>query len=208
MRALLLFLLLTAPLSTMATPALLPDSAAPASVVPTAKHWFHPRHLLLQTGGGIGMVAVGAGYSYWHQRLSTDVLVGYVPKRHAGTELTIVTLKASYSPVRLPLAAAWQLTPLTVGAYGSYTHGLQNPGEPNQYPDDYYWFSRTLRYGPLLGSSLAYTAWPTSPDHSRSLAFYYEVGTNDLYLHSYLTNRHSLRPTQLLTLAIGLKMNL
>src|SRR5690349_14324502 len=51
--------------------------------------WYRPRHGVVQTGGGIGMVAVGAGYGFWKDRSELDILVGYVPEKHAGSALTI-----------------------------------------------------------------------------------------------------------------------
>ena len=55
--------------------------------------WYRPRHLIAQTAGGMGMVSVGAGYNFWRDRAEADVLVGYVPKKYAGSTLSIATAK-------------------------------------------------------------------------------------------------------------------
>ncbi|RFP64889.1 hypothetical protein D0N36_11985 [Hymenobacter lapidiphilus] len=166
-----------------------------------------PRHVVLQTGGGVGMLSVGGGLSFAHRRLDLDALVGYVPARHAGTALTIASVKVKYAPWELPLGSSrLAFTPLAVGVYGSYTFGLRNTGEEGQYPDDYYWWSRTTRVGPVLGSSLSY-ALPDAPSgRARRLTGYYELATNDLYAISYYLNRRALSLPDITTLALGLKL--
>jgi hypothetical protein len=195
-------LLLAAWNAQAATP---PDSTA--AIRPVARKWFRPKHLVLQTGGGLGMVAAGTGYAFSHNRLETDVLIGYVPKRYAGSALTLASLKFMYSPFRLRVAEQVQALPITLGAYFSYTHGTINDEVRGQYSKDYYWFSTDTRYGPLLGGRLTYLAAPVATTgQSRKISFYYELGSNDLYLASYLTNRDGgLGLGQLLTLALGVK---
>lgn len=167
-----------------------------------------PRHVVLQTGGGVGMLSVGGGLSFAHRHLDLDALVGYVPARHAGTALTIASLKLKYAPWELPLGGSrLAFTPLAVGVYGSYTFGLRNPGEEGQYPDDYYWWSRTIRVGPVLGSSLSYTLPDTPSGRARRLTAYYELATNDLYAISYFLNRQALSLPDVATLALGLKLD-
>ena len=72
---------------------------------------------------------------------------------------------------------------------------------------DYYWFSTDTRYGPLLGSRVTFLAWPiAATGQPRKISAYYELGSNDRYLASYLNNRNGgLGFGQLLTLALGLK---
>ncbi len=205
----LLPVLLALPLLAKAAPITDTDSlAGPNRRVgqPTApRPWYRPHHLTVQTGGGIGMASVGTGLSFAHDRLDLDVLAGYVPRQHAGTTLTVVAAKAKYSPWKLPLASQLALTPLSVGIYTSYTMGLRNPGKPDQYPDDFYWFSNTVRVGPVLGSGLSYALPNTAAGYPRSLTAYYELATNDLYLISYAQNRRALSLPDIATLALGLK---
>ncbi|MEL5996485.1 hypothetical protein, partial [Hymenobacter segetis] len=146
MKKLLLPVLLLAGLRAAAsTP---PDTAgtAPAKPAPHAARragypWYRPTHLALQTGGGLGMVAAGAGYEFSKTHLETDILIGYVPKYYAGSTLSLASLKFMYSPFHLPVGEKFQVVPLTVGAYFSYTHGTINDELKGQYASDYYWFS-------------------------------------------------------------------
>ena len=193
--------LLLAPAAFATEPDATPAPKAAAPVHP----WYRPRHLILQTGGGIGMVAAGAGYAYFNNKVETDILLGYVPKRYAGSTLSLASAKLLYSPFTVRLAEQWQLKPLTVGGYFSYTHGTLNDEERGQYTQDYYWFSTDTRYGPLAGSRLTYLRPAPRGTAPKAVSLFYELGTNDLYLHSYLTNPQGLTPGQILTLAIGVK---
>lgn len=209
--------LVAAPLAASATAVSLPDSvAAPAASAPAPLGtvaqpprlpWYRPSHVVLQTGGGLGMVAGGAGFSL-KDRLDLDILVGYVPEKYAGSALSLVSAKLLYSPWSLPLRERLTLKPLTVGGYFSYTHGTINDEEPNQYNPGYYWFSTDTRVGPLLGSRLSYALPATATGRSRNLSAYYELSTNDLYIVSYVQNRRGLSPADILVLSLGLKLDI
>lgn len=197
-------LLLAAAPSAQAAPAPADTAVAPRA---TDRPWYRPKHAVLQTGGGLGMVAGGAGYVFAKDRLEADVLLGYVPKRYAGSTLSLASLKVMYSPFRLRIADKVQALPFTIGGYFSYTHGTLNDEIRGQYSQDYYWFSTDTRYGALVGGRLTYLAAPVAATgQPRKLSFYYELGSNDLYIASYLTNRDGgLSIGQLLTLALGVK---
>ncbi|RSK37567.1 hypothetical protein [Hymenobacter metallilatus] len=216
---LILAALVAAPLAASATalslPGTPPDSVAvpgpPAATRPVSASnplpWYRPSHVVLQTGGGLGMIAGGAGFSL-KDRLDLDILIGYVPEKYAGSALSLVSAKLLYSPWTLPLRDKLTLKPLSVGGYFSYTHGTINDEEPDQYQPGYYWFSTDTRVGPLLGSRLSYALPATASGRSRSLSAYYEFGTNDLYIVSYVQNRRGLSPADILTLSLGLKLDI
>ncbi|MDO7846846.1 hypothetical protein Q5H92_10800 [Hymenobacter sp. M29] len=214
MKKLLLPTLLLAALGAKAAPAPADTTATTSPVkadTPPAgaseRKWFRPKHLVLQTGGGLGMVAAGAGYEFAKNHLETDILIGYVPKYYAGSTLSLASLKFMYSPFHLPVGEKLQVVPLTVGAYFSYTHGTINDELKGQYSADYYWFSTDTRYGPLLGSRLTFLAPPVAATgQPRKISVYYELGSNDLYLASWFNNQKGgLAFSQLLTLALGVK---
>lgn len=184
--------------------------APPDSLTTTALHaerpWYRPKHLVLQTAGGIGMISGGAGYEFLKNRLEIDALIGYVPKKYAGSALSTFTGKALYSPWRVALGQKWQLLPVSVGAYFSHTHNTINDGVKGQYSADYYWFSHDNFYGPLLGSRITFLAPPIrATGQPRKISFYYELSTNDLYILSYTTNTSGLNFGQTLVLGLGLK---
>ncbi|UYZ62361.1 hypothetical protein [Hymenobacter weizhouensis] len=202
-------LLLAAPLAATSAPTLSEPDSLLAATKPEPRPWFRPRHLVLQTGGGLGMVAAGTGYEFWQKRTEVDVLLGFVPARYAGTSLVVVSAKLLYSPPAwtLPLGPKWQVRPLTAGAYISHTRGNPNDGKPGQYPEGYYWFSTNTRVGPLLGSRLTRVLPTRSTEHPRHLSFYYELSTNDLYLLSYFLNHRALDLDDIAVLSLGVKMD-
>ncbi|WP_426489723.1 hypothetical protein [Hymenobacter sp. 102] len=198
---------LTASASSFAVAAPAPDTTGAAPAAGSARRWYQPAHVVLQTGGGLGMVAGGVGFSL-KDRLDLDILVGYVPEKYAGSALSLASAKLLFSPWTLPLSPKLSVKPLSVGGYFSYTHGTLNDEEPNQYQPGYYWFSTDTRIGPLLGSRLSYALPPTASGRHRNLSAYYEFSTNDLYLVSYVQNTKSLSPADILTLSLGLKLDI
>ena len=121
MKTLLLSTLLLAGLRAAAgtppdTTAAVADKPAPRAARRAERPWYRPTHLALQTGGGLGMVAAGAGYEFSKTHLETDILIGYVPKHYAGSTLSLASLKFMYSPFHLPVGEKFQVVPLTVGA--------------------------------------------------------------------------------------------
>ena len=132
-----LLLLIAVLLGAPGAHAALPVDTTAARPPAGSRPWYRPDHLALQTGGGLGMVAAGAGYAFAKNRLETDILLGYVPKRFAGSTLTLASVKFMYSPFRLRVAEQLQVLPLTVGAYFSYTHGTLNDELKGQYSADY-----------------------------------------------------------------------
>ena len=208
MKNLILFLLL-ATLGSLATQAAPPPTSGLGLHADNPHRWYRPTHLQLQTGGGLGMVAAGAGYDLNKKKnLELDILLGYVSKYYGGSTLTLASAKAMYSPWRVPLSDKLELLPLTAGLYFSYTHGTINDELPGQYSRDYYWFSTDTRYGPLLGSRLSFLGPPiAATGQARRISAYYELGTNDLYIASYIGNTSALSIGDILTLALGVKVD-
>lgn len=182
------------------------DSAA----TPSARRWYLPRHAVLQTAGGIGMVSGGVGYSVFRQRLDVDVLAGYVPRRYAGTEaLGIFTLKTTYTPYTIALKnPRWRVQPFSFGGLVNYTPSRTlNRSRDEKYYDGYYWWSATVRFGAFVGSRLTRQLKPRANGQPRALSLYYELGTNDLYVVSKATNLPGLKVTDILTLGVGGKFS-
>lgn len=194
------------PLLCAALPAWAQQPSTPTTSAADPPPWYRPRHVVLQTGSGLGMVSGGAGYTFLNDKLETDVQVGFVPKKYAGSTLTIPSLKILYTPYNVPLNQHLELRPLTVGVYVSYTHGIIND-DRGQYTEGYYWFSADTRVGPLLGGRLTYRRSPGPRGLPRRISAFYELGSNDLYLASYFSNGNfrSLSPLDVMTLGIGLK---
>ncbi|HEX8349124.1 MAG TPA: hypothetical protein VF598_04115, partial [Hymenobacter sp.] len=162
---------------------------------------------VLQVAGGIGMIAAGAGYTLGtHRRLDADVLAGYVPGKYTGGQaFGIFTAKGTYSPFSLPMGTHWQVRPLSTGMLVNYTpSAMLNRSRDDKYPyKNYYWWSSTVRLGAFLGGRVDREF--NLGGRSRVASAYYELGTNDLYLVSFLTNTKGLSVGQILTLGLGVK---
>ncbi|KAA9333330.1 hypothetical protein F0P96_10185 [Hymenobacter busanensis] len=213
MRALLLSLLLGA--------AVLPALAAAPTDPPTppvpsttdgliAQPWYRPHHLIGQVAGGQGMVTVGVGYTTLRGRLDVDVLTGYVPRKYSITPMGIFTGKATYSPWTLGLGASrWQVRPLSVGGLVNYTASRgMNASLDGKYPKGYYWWPARSRAGAFVGGRVAYELPTKANGQPRTASLYYELGTNDLYLVSLYSNIKALSVADILTLGIGVKVDL
>jgi hypothetical protein len=185
-------------------PALPPDSLP-------VRPWYLPHHMIGQVAGGQGMITLGAGYRIIPHRLELDLLAGYVPRRYSITAMGIFTAKASYLPWVVPLGSqGWVVNPLAMGAQVNYTasRGL-NTSRDDKYYKDYYWWSSHTRLGVFVGGRVAYSLPLRAPTRPRRYAsLYYELGTNDLYLISWWDNRGALSVGDLLTLGLGLKLDL
>ncbi|RTQ48603.1 hypothetical protein EJV47_16655 [Hymenobacter gummosus] len=200
-----------------AEPAVTPAVAEPAKPAPvapsglTAQPWYRPHHVVLQTAGGQGMVTAGVGYTTLRGRVDVDALAGYVPSKYSITAMGIFTGKLTYAPWTLPVGAAgrWQVRPLTAGALVSYTasQGI-NDTRDEKYYQGYYWWSARTRIGGFVGGKVSRVIGTNRYGHPRTLGAYYELGTNDLYLSSIFTNLGGLGVHDILTLGLGVKMDL
>ena len=125
--------------------------------------------------------------------------------------MSIFTAKATYTPWAIPLGQhGWDVRPLALGGFVNYTvsRGL-NASQDNKYPTDYYWWSANMRVGGFLGGRVAYALPSHRPTKCRrQVSLYYELGTNDLYLTSWMDNANGLSLRDIATLGLGVKMDL
>ena len=185
--------------------------AAPADTVPPIP-WagYAPSRLIVHMAGGQGLVAAGLGWTTKTDKLAIDVLGGYVPKAYSITSMGVFTAKASYAPWQWQQAATrWRVQPLAFGALVSHTvsKGLSTTWD-SRYRPNYYWWSARTRVGGFAGSSVGYVFHPSRRGYARSIAAYYELGTNDLYVATYWKNWDALPVSSLLTLGFGLRVQL
>ena len=171
---------------------------------------FHikPSSYLVQTGGSIGLIAVGAGWDYGKKKQwATELLLGYVPKYDTDRVKLTLSIRQLYSPWKIPINTSFSYSPLRTGLYLSTTLGKQFwYSAPEKYPKDYYTFSTKLRANIFLGQSFEWNM-PKNPKILRKLAFYYDVHVSDLMLISRIQNK-SLSGFNFMGLALGLKLHL
>lgn len=169
------------------------------------RKWFLPDHLKLQFAGNIGFLSGGPGYISRNKTLETDLMFGFLPQKFGGDALVSTSLKTTYSPWVIPLKNTYYIKPFSLGFYVSYTFGTQFDFKlPSYYPQGYYWWATSVRTGAYIGGKLGKEV--TFAKRKRSLEAYYELGTYDLLLISYVQNTGYLKPSDIVNLAFGLRM--
>lgn len=167
-----------------------------------------PTHSELQYAGSIGFLSAGVGWSYYHSRWKSELLLGYVPKFHSDDEKYVLTFKQIYDPFRIRLGSEFIYHPLQTGVFLSYIFGGEFwDSEPKRYPKHYYGFSTGLRINALLGGQMTYVIPQKKRRMHRCVSVYYEFSTCDLYMASAFTNRN-VRLKDILSLGLGMRMDI
>lgn len=174
-------------------------------------HWekLIPTHTKVQFAGNMGLLSFGTGWDYGKKnQWETDVFLGFIPKYDSKRTKVTMTLKQNYMPWSLHLGRGFSTEPLTCGFYFNTVFGNEFwVHEPDRYPKGYYGFSSKIRSHIFLGQRLTYDIDPQRRYTAKSITFFYELSTCDLYLISAATNSY-LRPRDYLSLSFGLKLQL
>ena len=172
-----------------------------------ARAWYVPDVYKVQLAGNIGFVSVGAGFIHARDKMETDLYIGYLPERIGGDDIFTLTAKTTFMPWKWPLNDKYDLVPFATGFYLSYSFGSQfDTILPNEYPDGYYWWASSLRFGGFIGGNITMTLPANSK--IKSVALYYELGTYDLIFLSYMQNIDYLDITDVVSLSLGIKVAL
>lgn len=78
--------------------------------------------------------------------------------------------------------------------------------QSDKYPSGYYWFSTRIRNHIFLGERITLKLTPSKSWH-KSITFFYELSTCDLYLINAIGNGY-LKPKDWLSLSFGLKLQI
>lgn len=174
-------------------------------------HWekLIPTHTKVQFAGNMGLLSFGTGWDYGKKnQWETDVFLGFIPKYDSKRTKVTMTLKQNYMPWSLNLGRGFSTEPLTCGIYFNTVFGNEFwVHEPDRYPKGYYGFSSKIRSHIFLEQRLTYDIDPQRRYTAKSITFFYELSTCDLYLISAATNSY-LRPRDYLSLSFGLKLQL
>ena len=137
-----------------------------------------PHYTKLQFAGSMGMLSLGTGWNYYRNHWETDVYLGIVPRNSDRHAMATLTLKQNYYPWNIHIADKLSFEPL---ACGVYTHVFI--GE-----------RFTLKLN-------------TKKSWHKSISFFYELSTCDLYLINKIGNGY-LKPKDYLSLSFGLKLQI
>ena len=163
--------------------------------------------LKIQYAGNMGLLSFGTGWDYGKRnQWETDVLLGFIPKYSSKKAKVTMTLKQNYMPWSINLGKGFSTEPLACGLYLNTVFGNQFwVNEPERYPKGYYGFSSKVRFHVFMGQRPTYDIDPQRRFIlAKSVTFFYEISTCDLYVISAVNNSY-LRPRDYLSLSFGLK---
>lgn len=168
-----------------------------------------PSYTKIQYAGSMGLISIGTGWDYGkNNQWETDIFVGFVPKYSTESVKFTLTLKQNFIPWNLRLNDHFRLDPLTCGVYFNTVFGEEFwVSEPDKYPSGYYPFSTKLRLNIFVGQRITFQIPQERLQFAKSVTFFYEISTNELYLISAIQNSY-LKPKDYLGLSLGLKFQL
>jgi hypothetical protein len=170
------------------------------------RKWFIPDHYKVQFAGNIGFLSGGPGYISKNKALETDFMFGFMPAKFGGDALVSITGKMTYVLWRIPLKNTYYIAPISVGFYMNYTFGPQfDTRWPSYYPKGYYWWATTFRPGLYLGGKVGREV--NFRNQKRDLELYYEAGTYDLMLISYIQNTGFIRFKDIISFSVGMRFS-
>ena len=156
-------------------------------------HWERiiPTHSKIQYAGNMGLLSFGTGWDYGkHNQWETDILLGFIPKYSSKKAKVTMTLKQNYMPWSINIGKGFSTEPLTCGLYVNTVFGDQFwVNEPERYPKGYYGFSSKVRFHVFMGQRLTYDIDPQRRFLAKSVTFFYEISTCDLYVISAVNPR-------------------
>ncbi len=165
-----------------------------------------PHHAVVQHSGGIGYFAIGAGYSTRNNKLSGELLYGYLPKSIGGVEIHSATVKLQWIPLKIIEKQKLFLKPLITGILINHSFGDQYFGfNPDNYPYSYYKFPTSLNAALVLGSEIGLQRPKAAT--VRAVSFYYELIVFDRELISFVTNSKHIHLDDILTLGLGIRVH-
>lgn len=165
-----------------------------------------PRYAKIQFAGSMGFLSAGTGWDYGKNRQwETDVLFGFVPKYSTEYVKATVTVKQNFIPWSVKTTDRIIFKPFSTGLYVNTIIGEEFwRAEPSKYPNGYYDFSTKLRLNVFVGQSWEYRFAPSMKVFCKSITFFYEFSTNELYLIGSASNKY-LKLKDIVGLSLGAK---
>jgi hypothetical protein len=163
------------------------------------KSRFSPIGASAEFAGGFGMASCGLIFSPIHGT-KLNLTLGYTPPNYGNIWTGNVLF--DYSIVRIHLNRNMEFKPVNLGVFLNFSLGKNiHPRWPSHYPEDYYWWNSSLRFGPRLESELIYSFG----ENRKKISASFQCLTNDLYLYSYAVNTKTISFADILIFGLGLK---
>lgn len=167
-----------------------------------------PTYSKVQYAGGMGLMSIGMGWDYGKRsQWETEMFLGFIPRYSSDEAKATFTLKQNFIPWNTPLGKVVHVQPLTCSFYMNTIFNDEFwTQEPDRYPTGYYGFSTRIRMNLAIGQRIQFRIPHDKRHFSKSISFYYELSTCDLYLISAITNH--LKPKDFLRLSFGIKSDI
>ncbi len=182
-------------LITITTTAQEPNSVQPA------KKWYCPQLATTQFAGNIGLFSLGLGTQFFHGKLQTSLLYGYVPKSFGEVEIHTISIKNAFI---LDHRSGFDVD---VSSYIGHTFSFETGNNsfvelPNKYPKGYY-SSNAFHFTFFIGGKVHKDLNSTLIIHGIDL--FTEIGSVDTYLWYWLNSKEVHLP-EIVSMAVGLNL--
>ena len=149
-----------------------------------------PTQSVIQTCGNMGIISLGIGWDYGKRsQWETHLLFGIVPKYDSDEVKMTITLKENFIPWRKDWGKGWQFEPLECTLYLNTVLGHDFwTKQPTKYESGYYPFSTRIRPNLGFGERFTYQIPNNRRKRVKSLTFFYELSTNDIYFMRFYRN--------------------
>lgn len=166
-----------------------------------------PSYSKAQFAGSMGLISVGTGWNYGkNKQWETDLLFGIVPRYSTEKVKVTMTLKQNFIPWSIRVNDKIDFKPFSTGLYLNTIFAEEFwRSEPSKYPNSYYKFSTKMRFNIFVGQGWEYKFDTSKKVFCKSITFFYEISTNELYLISAATNKY-LKAKDFLGLSLGIKL--
>ena len=165
------------------------------------RRWYVPDGGVAEFAGGFGMASVGVLY-HWSKNSEVGLTVGYIPPSNGN--IWTGNLLLSYTLLPLKINKRFDLNLFKTGVFLNYNYGKNIYLQwPSYYPENYYWWNSSFRYGPFIDTEIKYK--PGKGTYSYSL--FLQCLTNDLYLYTYFPNTRFIGISDIIYLGAGIRVN-
>ncbi len=164
------------------------------------RKWFVPDGVVMQYAGGSGMISAGILYDVY-PKTELAFTVGYTPPEFGN--ITTLNLYGSYSLLRyIDHNISYEF--LSAGIFVQTGIGDNIYVRwPDRYPEMYYWWNSSIRFGPFLNSQISFTP----KMHKFVYTAFFQCNTNDLYIATYYHSSKAIRLYDILVFGTGLKIS-
>lgn len=165
---------------------------------------FLPDHITGQFAGNIGVLSAGFGYASSSGKLSSDLMIGYVPRFIGDATIITIAQKNTFKGRNFRYQKLHNLYPSLGFSINIETGNSSFLQLPSEYPNGYY-STNAIKFGLFAGLNYEGKVKPDS--RFKQLVYYAEVGTLGSYVYYNIKRKEYFNP-DILSLALGVKIKL